>query len=103
MDAGELRAGMRSGHEPGKPVSTGVGLANIRNRLMQAYGDTHLFETRSEPGGGFTVLIEIPFIRAAEPELPPPLPVPAGDAPAASPGAQVIPLNPPQRASGTPA
>ena len=103
MDAGELRAEMRSGHAPGRPVSTGVGLANIRNRLMQAYGDTHLFETRSEPGGGFTVLIEIPFVRAAEPELPAPLPVPAGDAPAASPGAQVIPLNPPQRASGTPA
>ena len=103
MDAGELRAEMRSGHAPGRPVSTGVGLANIRNRLMQAYGDTHLFETRSEPGGGFTVLIEIPFSRAAEPELPAPLPVSTGDAPAASPGAQVIPLNPPQRASGTPA
>jgi len=49
-----------------KPVSTGVGLANIRNRLMQAYGDSHLFETRSEPSGGFTVLIEIPFIPTRE-------------------------------------
>lgn len=49
---------------PGRPVSTGVGLANIRNRLAQAYGDNHLFETRSEAGGGFTVLIEIPFTRA---------------------------------------
>ena len=45
----------------GRPVSTGVGLANIRNRLMQGYGEDHLFETRSQPGGGFTVLIEIPF------------------------------------------
>jgi len=44
------------------PVSTGVGLANIRNRLAQAYGENHFFETRSEPGGGFTVTIEIPFI-----------------------------------------
>jgi hypothetical protein len=78
-----------------------VGLANIRNRLMQAYGDTHLFETRSEPGGGFTVLIEIPFTRAAEPELPAPLPVSVGDGPAATPGAKVIPLNPPQRTFGT--
>lgn len=51
----------------GEPVSTGVGLANIRNRLMQAYGDNHLFETRSEPGGGFTVSIEIPFSAEAEP------------------------------------
>ena len=44
-----------------RPVSTGVGLANIRNRLMQGYGDDHVFETRSQPGGGFTVLIEIPY------------------------------------------
>ncbi|MEE4289230.1 MAG: histidine kinase [Erythrobacter sp.] len=48
------------------PVSTGVGLANIRNRLVQAYGDAHLFETRSPPGGGFIVLIEIPFVPARE-------------------------------------
>ncbi|MEO1730171.1 MAG: histidine kinase [Pseudomonadota bacterium] len=48
------------------PTSTGVGLANIRNRLVQAYGTNHLFETRSQPGGGFTVLIEIPFISARE-------------------------------------
>lgn len=46
--------------------STGVGLANIQNRLMQAYGDEHLFETSSEPGGGFTVTIEIPFEAASE-------------------------------------
>ncbi len=46
------------------PVSTGVGIANIRNRLAQAYGEDHLFETRSPPGGGFTVLIEIPFTSA---------------------------------------
>ena len=44
-----------------RPVSTGVGLANIRNRLMQGYGQDHLFETNSQPGGGFTVLIEIPY------------------------------------------
>ncbi len=47
--------------QPGEPVSTGVGLVNIRNRLNQAYGEDHHFETRSEPGGGFSVLIEIPF------------------------------------------
>lgn len=50
----------------GKPASTGVGLANIRNRLMQAYGDDQLFETRSGASGGFTVLIEIPFSKAEE-------------------------------------
>ncbi|MEM6857192.1 MAG: histidine kinase [Pseudomonadota bacterium] len=50
----------------GAPISTGVGLANTRNRLEQAYGADHLFETRSQPGGGFTVLIEIPFLSAYE-------------------------------------
>ena len=43
------------------PLSTGVGLANIRERLAQAYGPDHSFETRSIPGGGFGVEIEFPF------------------------------------------
>jgi len=86
----------------GRPVSTGVGLANIRNRLAQAYGENHLFETRSEAGGGFTVLIEIPFTRAAS----------AQEGIATAPAAtgtvtggsdNIIPLNPPQRTIGTPA
>ena len=47
----------------GEPVSTGVGLANIRDRLAQAYGDQHRFEIMDPPEGGFTVLIEIPFER----------------------------------------
>ena len=42
-------------------VSTGVGLANIRNRLSQAYGEDHRFEIRSPAEGGYTVLIELPF------------------------------------------
>ena len=42
-------------------LSTGVGLANIRDRLAQAFGPDHSFETRSNPGGGFGVEIEIPF------------------------------------------
>src|SRR5690606_31414245 len=42
-------------------VSTGVGLANIRDRLAQAYGDEHRFEIVTPPEGGFTVIIEIPY------------------------------------------
>lgn len=88
---------------PGKPVSTGVGLANIRNRLAQAYGDAHLFETRSEAGGGFTVLIEIPFTRASQARSASE-PVPeAAPAVAAGGGGNIIPLNPPQRTIGKPA
>ncbi|WP_109808604.1 sensor histidine kinase [Sphingosinithalassobacter portus] len=42
-------------------LSTGVGLANIRERLAQAFGPDHRFETKSNPGKGFSVEIEIPF------------------------------------------
>ncbi|HEX7876188.1 MAG TPA: histidine kinase [Sphingobium sp.] len=39
---------------------TGVGLANIRDRLIQAFGERQSFETRSTPGG-FSVMIEMPL------------------------------------------
>jgi len=45
----------------GPSLSTGVGLANIRDRLVQAYGPDHRFDSRSTPGGGFVVEIEIPY------------------------------------------
>ncbi|HVH48960.1 MAG TPA: histidine kinase [Sphingomicrobium sp.] len=41
--------------------STGVGLANIRDRLAQAYGAAHGFTTRTNEYGGFSVIVEIPF------------------------------------------
>jgi two-component system LytT family sensor kinase len=41
--------------------STGVGLANIRDRLTQAYSASHRFETRKNERGGFSVVVEIPF------------------------------------------
>jgi sensor histidine kinase YesM len=41
--------------------STGVGLANIRDRLAQAYGATHSLKTTKNERGGFSVIIEIPF------------------------------------------
>ncbi len=52
-------------NSPGKTVSTGVGLANIRDRLAQAYGDDHRFAIETPAGGGFTVVIEIPYEREA--------------------------------------
>ena len=42
-------------------LSTGVGLANIKERLAQAFGTDQSFEARSRPEGGFEVEIEIPF------------------------------------------
>ncbi len=44
-----------------KPASTGVGLGNIQERLNQAYGESAIFETRSSPGEGFSVVIALPF------------------------------------------
>jgi sensor histidine kinase YesM len=41
--------------------STGVGLANIRDRLSQAYGAAHRFDTRKNERGGFSVILEIPY------------------------------------------
>jgi len=95
---------------PANPVSTGVGLANIRNRLDQGYGEDHLFETRSQPGGGFTVTIEIPYERMAQTapassapgQTTPPPTETSQPAPPPNPGdpaGNVINLNP-QRAIG---
>ncbi len=47
--------------KPRPTLSTGVGLANIKERLAQAFGPDHRFETRTKPGEGFSVEIEIPF------------------------------------------
>ena len=66
-----------------RAVSTGVGLANIRDRLAQAYGEDHRFDIDNPPEGGFTVTIEIPYelyrepepIRANSEKLPAPLTV----------------------------
>ena len=42
-------------------ASTGVGLANIRDRLAQAYGPAHGIVTRQNENGGFSVILDIPF------------------------------------------
>jgi len=41
--------------------STGVGLVNIKERLVQAYGNAHTFMTRKNEHGGFSVILEIPY------------------------------------------
>jgi two-component system LytT family sensor kinase len=48
--------------------STGVGLANIRDRLNQAYGEDQRFEARPNDRGGFSVIVEIPFESGEKPE-----------------------------------
>ena len=97
----------------GRPVSTGVGLANIQERLLQAYGEDHTFQTKSPPGGGFQVFIEIPFQRvresASEPKEasePAATPGPPVSDPAAAPARSIepateLPLNQPARTIGS--
>ena len=58
------QSGLRS--DGGESVSTGVGLVNIRERLVQSYGPEHRFDTFEPAEGGFGVTIELPF----EPRVP---------------------------------
>ena len=60
-------------HDQQRPgaVSTGVGLANIRDRLVQAYGESQRFTISTGADGGFVVTIELPF----ETREPAPAPV----------------------------
>jgi len=53
--------GNGEGAELAASPSTGVGLANIRDRLTQAYGAAHRFETKKNDRGGFSVIVEIPY------------------------------------------
>tara|TARA_R110001599_G_scaffold223889_4_gene423050 strand:- start:1361 stop:2593 length:1233 start_codon:yes stop_codon:yes gene_type:complete len=67
LDRGKLRITVsdtgpgKTGTTAAKKDSTGVGLGNIQERLNQAYGESAIFETRSAPGEGFTVIIALPF------------------------------------------
>lgn len=68
INVSDTGPGADSQYQTRAAQSTGVGLANIRDRLAQAYGDNHRFETQSEITGGFRVFIEIPYqIETEEP------------------------------------
>jgi signal transduction histidine kinase len=54
---------------PSMTLSTGVGLPNIRERLVQAFGDRQSMETRSTAEGGFSVIIDIPLITEEQPKV----------------------------------
>jgi two-component system, LytTR family, sensor kinase len=46
---------------PNPKFSTGVGMANTRERLIQAYGEDQRFDYYARSGGGFEVVIEFPY------------------------------------------
>lgn len=44
---------------------SGLGIANVKSRLLQLYGEKQSFSVADAPGGGTLVTIEIPFVRIA--------------------------------------
>src|SRR5882672_605895 len=49
-----------------QPMASGIGLANVRERLRVIYGATYQLTLASEPGSGTRARIEIPELMAAE-------------------------------------
>jgi two-component system, LytTR family, sensor kinase len=49
-----------------QPMSTGIGLANVRERLRVIYGTTYQLRLTSEPGEGTRARIEVPELATAE-------------------------------------
>lgn len=47
---------------PSPRRGSGVGIANVRNRLTQLYGKSHSFDVSDAQGGGTQVTIQIPFV-----------------------------------------
>jgi two-component system LytT family sensor kinase len=50
-----------------QPMSSGIGLANVRERLRVIYGATYQLKMTSEPGHGTCARIEVPELTHVEP------------------------------------
>ena len=85
IDPAELFGGHADSRTHGH-TSTGVGLANIRDRLAQAYGEAQRLDIADGADGGMVVTIELPFeAREERPATPKPAaPKPAPPRPAVS-------------------
>jgi two-component system LytT family sensor kinase len=49
-----------------QPMSSGIGLPNVRERLRVIYGAAYQLKLESQPGRGFCARMEIPELMAAE-------------------------------------
>jgi two-component system LytT family sensor kinase len=49
-----------------RPMSQGIGLSNVGERLRVIYGTSYQLKLTSEPGRGFRAHIEVPELVAAE-------------------------------------
>ena len=57
--------GVVLGHHD-QPMSRGIGLSNVRERLHVIYGAAYQLTLASEPGHGFRARIEVPEMMAAQ-------------------------------------
>lgn len=55
--------------EPNAVLGRGVGLANIRDRLAQLYGDGQTFSIANRPGGGAEVTLRLPYRVSLRPQV----------------------------------
>jgi two-component system LytT family sensor kinase len=49
-----------------QPMTSGIGLSNVRERLAVIYGDQYQLKLRSEPGRGTSARIEVPELTAVQ-------------------------------------
>jgi sensor histidine kinase YesM len=49
-----------------QPMSSGIGLSNVRERLRVIYGASYQLKLTSEPGKGTRARIEVPELATAE-------------------------------------
>ena len=52
-----------------QPMSSGIGLSNVRERLRVIYGTTYQLKLSSEPGKGTLARIEVPELSFAHEQL----------------------------------
>ncbi|MEX2964327.1 sensor histidine kinase [Microbulbifer sp. TYP-18] len=50
----------------GKDYNPGIGIENVRQRLIQLYDNDHLFNLKGEPGKGVTVTMKLPIRKFRE-------------------------------------
>lgn len=63
VEPGRLRLEVEDngkGYDPAKPVDSGIGLTNCRDRLDQLYGEDASLELQSGQDGGLRVVLEFP-------------------------------------------
>ena len=55
------------GYDPAKPVDSGIGLTNCRDRLDQLYGEEAILELQAGSAGGLRVVLEFPVANGSDP------------------------------------